>query len=269
MTDALHIGRKWHRRGMAPKLSVAQLSRIYRDQDIWIIGSAASMTHVAPGFFDNKITIGINTAYRDFPCDWVVTKDLGQTEYNELGPYLITSRHLWGMPGEGEFGFFGQEPFYVFDHVACDPENPDYSVIGQPDKIFVGKSSLTSGMHVAAHMGAANIILCGIDGGTLDGQLQYEQYSARARGDDVPKYREFVAGIMSQTRAVRDRLLEVYGCRTYSLNPFLGFNLEGHAYECLDSSQGHQPSHPAEKPATAGANAVAGMGDLEGPTLDS
>ena len=253
---------------MAPILPVKNLTGIHAGQDVWIIGSAASMSHVAPSFFQNKVVIGINYAYRDFPCNWVVSKDLGQTEYNELGSFLILSRHMWGMYSEGQFGFFGHEPFYVFDHVDNQQDQVNLDVIGT-DKVFVGKSSLTSAMHIAAIMGAANIILCGVDGGTLDGELQYERYHGRARGDDVTEYRDFVSKIMWQTRAVRDRLLAVYGCRTCSLNPFIGFDMEGHVYECLDPSQGDVPPHSAEEPAAAGGDAALGLGDLEGQALDS
>lgn len=268
MSDHKHAEKKWHGKGMAPILPVSHLAGIYSGRDVWIIGSAASMTHVAPSFFENKVVIGINYAYRDFPCNWVVAKDFCQTEYNELGSFLILSRHLWGMYSEGQFGFFGHEPFYVFDHVDNQQDQIDLSVIGT-DKVFVGKSSLTSAMHVAAIMGAANIMLCGVDGGTLDGNLQYENYHSKARGDDVAFYRDFVAKIMWQTRAVRDRLFAVYGCRTYSLNPFIGFNMEGHVYECLDPGQRDVSPHSGEEPAASRQDAATGVGDLEGEKLDS
>jgi len=260
---------KWRLGDEAPRLPVERLKDIHRGQDIYVIGSAASMNHVRPSFFENKVAISVNYAYRQFPCEWVVTKDLCQTEYNEVGHRLITSDYLWGIYREKQQVFYGQEPYFVFTHVDNLTDEIDLDVIGS-EKIFVGKSSLTSAMHVAAHMGAANIILCGVDGGTLDGELQYHDYYNRVKDPaGIETYHKFVASIMWQTRAVRDRLHAVYGCNVYSLNPFIGFDLEGHKYERPDPGQGDVPQDSPEKPAAAGGDAAARLGDLESPPLAS
>lgn len=231
-----HVGAKWEGKGQAPRLSVSELQGLYKGQDIWVIGSASSMNYVSSEFFQNKVTIGVNYAYRNYPCDWVVTKDFCQTEYNELGSFLITSKHLWGSYAEGEFGFWGREPFYVFDHVHNEQETVDLSVIGT-ERIVVGKTSLISAMHIAVYMGAANIILCGVDGGTLDRNLQYNEYANCVHEPAaVEEYSDFVSKIMSQIRDVRDRLIHVYGCQVHSLNPFIGFDFEGHVYERANPS---------------------------------
>ena len=88
---------------------------------------------------------------------------------------------------------------------------------------------LVSAMHVAAYMGARNILLCGHDCGSLDGELTFTGYYDAPLKDTMTYWR-LLNRFGEQTMAVRDKLQEVYGCRVYSLNPFVNFALEGHVY---------------------------------------
>jgi hypothetical protein len=44
------------------------------------------------------------------------------------------------------------------------------------DQLLVSHSTITSGIHLAAYMGAKNIILMGHDCGTIDGNLNFDGY---------------------------------------------------------------------------------------------
>jgi hypothetical protein len=83
-------------------------------------------------------------------------------------------------------------------------------------------------------MGAANIILVGHDCGSIDGKVNFDGYP-----DNLMKsesfYRDFLSRIERQTLMVRDRLVEVYGCRVCSLNPWVNLGLEDHKYERFNS----------------------------------
>ena len=84
-------------------------------------------------------------------------------------------------------------------------------------------------LHLAGYMGAKNILLCGHDCGTLDGQLTFDNYYDEPISDTVAYWRT-MNRFESESMAMRQRLKDVYGCRVYSLNPFLNFGLEGHSY---------------------------------------
>lgn len=199
----------------------------HRGSDIWIVGSGASLNHVDPAFFDGKVTIGINQVYRRFKTTYLIRKDghLFASEAVASGIPLIVSEYDCGNYANARNEIVDA---FVFQHADNgDGQPPDLSVIGT-EKIVVAFSTLGSAMHVAAEMGAANIILCGVDGGTLDGQFQFAGYAPTEA--DRGFYRRFIAETMEHTRTLRDALQKHYGCRIYSLNPFLGLTTDGHGF---------------------------------------
>jgi len=216
--------------------SATDFRRTFRDfrqrhvgEDVWVLGSAASMDFVAPEFFANKCVIGVNDVFRKFPCSYLVRKEAsGAAEALASGIPLILSEYDCGNREASKNDVPGVA--WYFDHVQNTCTEIDLSVVGT-DKLVVGYSTITSAIHLAAEMGAANILLCGHDGGMLEGRMTYRGYYAED-GQYTAWYRDWVRQIMGQTRALRTRLMEVYGCRIYSLNPFLGFDLEGHRFEC-------------------------------------
>lgn len=203
---------------------ITEFKGIHRGADVWVLGSGSSLGFVDPAFFHGRITIGVNYAYRRFPVHYTVGKELPQHANDERSHRLVVARHLCGNIDGPRCEYEGGD-YWVFDHAKNRETEVDWSVLGT-DRIIVSYSTITSAMHVAAYMGAANIILCGTDGGTIDGRVNYDGYYP----DDYQYrewYREWVAKILPQTRELRDRLREVYGCRVYSLNPFTDLLCEG------------------------------------------
>jgi hypothetical protein len=78
-------------------------------------------------------------------------------------------------------------------------------------------------------LGAANIILCGHDCGSLDGLVQMGEYVGMMQPSQQA-YFNWLGEIEDQSKQVREKLKEVYQCCIYSINPFLNFGLEGHSY---------------------------------------
>ena len=200
--------------------------------DIWIIASGPSAGFIDPSFFDGKITIGVNRVWDHFVTDYLVVKEsvVLQAAINS-GSKVIASRHNCGVVRYQESRAKG--PFYWFDHGDNGIEQVDLDVIGT-DKIVVSYSTITSAMHLAAYMGAKNIILVGHDCGTIDGKLNLDGYPENLNKSEQ-FYREFLSKIEPQSLAVRARLRQVYGCNIYSLNPFLNLGMEDHCYESTGS----------------------------------
>lgn len=229
--------------------AVTTLKGKHSGEDIWIVAAGPSAGFVEQSFFGNKITIGVNRVWVRFRTDYLVVKEAVVLQAAiDSGVVVITSKHSCGMLSyeenrprigprsaceesirAGDTNTRMDRDWYYFEHVNNEIERVDLSVIGM-DKIVVSFSTITSAMHLAAYMGAENIILVGHDCGTIDGKFNFDGYPECVMKSDV-FYEDFLTKIEPQSVAVRERLKEVYGCNIYSLNPFLNFGLEGHDYE--------------------------------------
>ena len=212
--------------------AIGDLRNAHEGHDIYIVASGPTAGFIDPAFFDNKIAIGVNEVWHTFRnLDYLVRKEArnSQAAYASGVP-MIVSRHNCGNTSYALNRFEGERDYYVFDHLDNGLQDIDLSIISLTgDLIVVSYSTITSAIHIAAVMGAANIILVGADCGTLDGKVNITGYPPSILGDEF--YRTFITQIEPQTAAVRDRIKEVYGCNLYSLNPFLNLGLEGHKYE--------------------------------------
>ena len=102
-------------------------------------------------------------------------------------------------------------------------------VIGTDEMISI-RSTITTAMNIAAYMGASNIIVCGADNGSIDGNSYYDGY-VEEHWVSAKNNNQWLGGIRDLNIQVRDKIKEIYKCNIYSLNPFWNFGLEGHSYE--------------------------------------
>jgi len=99
----------------------------------------------------------------------------------------------------------------------------------------VGSTGVHGAMHLACMLGASNIILVGVDCGLLDGKTNHGEYvSGNLASGDVL---DWLARWDGHLRQVKNVLIDVYGVRIYSLNPFVNLNLEGHEWTAARSKQ--------------------------------
>lgn len=209
---------------------ISELKDSHKGYDLYVVASGASAGYIDPSFFNNKIAIGVNQIWRRFDnIDYIVAKDSNSMKVNitasrSMGFKLIVSQYNCGTYRYEQ----NKGADYVFQHTDNKLLDINLDVIGT-DKIVLSYSTITSAIHIAAYMGAANIIVIGHDCGTLDGQANMAGYPESPRGSEF--YREFLSQIEPQTLALRERIKEVYGCNIYSLNPFINFGLEGHKYD--------------------------------------
>lgn len=211
------------------KRGIKELKNIHKGQDIWIIGSGASMDFVDPSFFEGKITMGVNAVYCKFKCDYLVRKEnKGIKEAYESGSKLIVSQYNRGVEHRKQNEVDGE--YWYFKHLSNKQTDIDFSIVGT-DKIIVSWSTITSAIHIAAYMGAKNIILCGHDCGMVDGNSNFNGYYSNLSDQKNDWYSNWIREIEDQTIQVRDKMKEVYSCNIYSLNPFASLNLEGHKFE--------------------------------------
>lgn len=204
-----------------------KLKNIHQGDDMWVIASGPSAGFISPDFFENKWTIGVNRVWNRFLTDYIVIKE-SEIIDQAIASGMTVIASLYNCGDRKSRKTESEGKFYYFDHLHNAVTDVRFS--DDEDDIVVSYSTITSAMHMAAYMGARNIIVVGHDCGSLDGRLNFEGYpSPLIKTDGF--YERFLSKIEEQSVQVRAWLEKKYGCRIYSLNPFLNFGLEGHTYE--------------------------------------
>lgn len=207
-----------------------------KGEDVWIAGAGPSMNFINMDFFEDKITFAINSMFERIKANFTIMTDMDFIEDALNNDNTVIASKYDGANEHRGLNNSISENLIIFQHIKREGSklelNGDFfykclNSIGKDDNIFVGCGTLVSSMHVAAYMGAKNIILCGNDCGYID-EIRY-----------LKGYKEFVPGALNNAlerfniggKIVKDKLKEVYGCNIYSLNPFINFGLEGHKYD--------------------------------------
>ena len=218
--------------------SIKELKNKHKYQDIWVISAGSSMDYVPKSLFNNKTTIGVNDMIKYFKCDYLVMKDCmkpkfkGAVDYSdEFNIPLIFSKYHEGK-SLSSLNKIKNQNSYIFEHNPKLKPFLDEIKELKEDEIVNSRSTITSAIHIAAYMGAKNIILCGHDCGVINGNLYYKKYLPGGKHPwsgiehAISKYED-------QTAITRDYLKEKYNCNVVSLNPFINFDLEGNQYNPL------------------------------------
>jgi hypothetical protein len=217
--------------------TIKSLKNIHEGEDIYVIGSGASLNHLDPSFFDGCVTIGVNQVYKYYPnCTYLVRKEMKFiNEARATGSKVVFSKYDSGNynnPLNTQLCTPPNDECYFFEHLNNQHTEIDTSVIGT-DKLVVSFSTITSAIHLAAYMGATNIYIAGHDCGTVDGKWTVDGYYDGIQ--DTPwqnweQYKAWLKIIEGQTVKLRDALKRHYGCNVVSINPFVSLNLEGHVF---------------------------------------
>ena len=224
------------------KKELSDFKNIHYKEDIYIVASGASTGFIDKDFFSNKITIGINQIYK-----WVNTKYLVRKETKLLNDVLKeVNKDTIHFISRGNSGNSDSQNLEIKNKLYSDNKNViifnhNTNKLSMPDNIpndglVVSFSTIVSGIHLAAYMGAKNIILVGHDCGTIDGIPNVEGYHNDSSYKIVWKkgkedYIKWLPKIENDTIKLKKILKEKYNVNVYSLNPFINFNLEGHKYE--------------------------------------
>ena len=221
---------------------VALLRNKHKEEDIYVIAAGASAGHIDPAFFEGKITIGVNRVFKTFPCRYAVFKEYGNASFERdlisSGAIPVVAQWDSGNIRQAKMRrnsmLFKRPEYYFFEHLENTREIVDASVMAPgSDKLVVSYSTITTAIHLAAYMGARNIILVGHDCGLLDGKTVFEGYYddvSVSAWDSADEYADWLSQIEDQTLLVRDAVKEQFGARVVSLNPFVNLGLEGHSY---------------------------------------
>jgi hypothetical protein len=217
--------------------SIKELKNKHQGEDIYILASGKSVDFINNDFFDGKIVIGVNQAYKKIWCDYLIRKEVKFIKESlETDSIVIVSEYDSGNLNSGKQKLntnkIDHKNLYFFEHLDNKHTGIDISVFGT-DKIVVSFSTITSAIHIAAYMGAKNIILIGHDCGTLNGELTFKGYYNSIKDtpwDNWDQYKTWLKVIENQTIEVKKQVRYHYGANVLSINPFVSLNLENQLY---------------------------------------
>lgn len=233
------------------KLSLAQFKDKHKGEDMYVLASGKSFDYYDRAFFEGRLTIGVNQMPMLIPCTYGVRKEIPQKLLSNcisstVGPLFLTAGSCGGLNGKnrdlitrhknGELLDTGRVVLFEHEH---NRHVPPTALPESDNALVVTHSTITTAIHLAAHMGARSIFIVGHDCGTLDGEINCEGYhteiTMRNWHEDPAiqkgKYKHWLGKIESQTVKIRKLITEKYGCQVVSLSPFVGIGMEGHTYQ--------------------------------------
>lgn len=217
-------------------LNLGDFKDKHKGQDIYVIGSGPSCDYIDPTFFDNKITVGTNQTYRRYNTTYIVRKEhklLQETINNYSGPIFVSMGDCGNINNAFNASkYTGLDRVCVYAHFQ-NKLDLDLKAFDFPNHLCVSHSTITTSIHLAYHLGAKNIILVGVDHGTLDGKQTFDNYYKNIKEtawSNWDQYKNWLKKIDSDTLKMKAKLA-ILGINIYSINPFINFSLEGHKYE--------------------------------------
>lgn len=205
--------------------TIADLRNVHVGEDVWVVASGPSMSHVAPSFFAGRMVIGVNEVWRRFPVTYAIRKEHeGAQDVIDAGVPLVVAAGDCGGDTPPELS--GRH--WLFAHSYNQSEGPiDLDVVGT-DRLVVSWSTTTTAIHFAAFLGARAVIVAGHDCGEIDGRSNFDGYSRPCEDGDW--YRDWLGMIETQTTEVAERVTAVYGCPVVGFNPWPSLALNGHVH---------------------------------------
>lgn len=213
---------------------VSELYGRHEGADIYVVGAGASM-RVFPGdYLADKITIGLNMAWKNAPIRYGITihPDLNVPEFmpgeaprpeitwiTKLGKArsVLTPEHF--TEAEARFFFF-ESKAHKNTALPWEPSDAgrwlDWVRAPHGDDLYQWSSISQTAVNLAANMGAKTIILVGCDNGSILGNHHAHQQHTRWKGvDPAHRYRQYYDGLVEVRQALRER-----GVDLISLSPF-------------------------------------------------
>jgi hypothetical protein len=231
---------------------IKDFKNIHKGEDIYIICSGRSLDYMSMDFFENKIKVGINQAYKKVSCDYYVRKEAALLEkifsqdYEKIkDSYFFVSRHDGGFAAgertnknlkivKNNLSEYKNILIYETNqNISRSKINPDFVQLSG-DFFLATDSTITTGINIAAFMGAKNIILCGHDCVSINGEPNFlgyhsdESYKIKHAQGKL-QYSRWLSGLEKQTREMKYILKKKYNINLLSINPFVSMKMGGNA----------------------------------------
>ncbi len=214
---------------------VSELYGRHDGADIYVVGTGTSMRVFPHALLADKITIGLNQAWKLMPVSYGITM-MPNLNIPELMPgeaphpditwvtkrskvkALCTPEQL----AEADARFFSFETDGRASITGLDEPSEAGRVLDwvrkpHPEKLYLWTSISQSAVNLAANMGARNIFLVGCDNAALaDNHHAHDQHTMWKGEDPNVRYLQYYEGLAEVRAALRTR-----GVNLVSLTPFL------------------------------------------------
>ncbi len=218
--------------------SVRLLYGRHEGETIYVVGSGTSMRVFPVAFLADKVTIGLNMAWKNVPVTYGITihPDLNVPEFMEGEQPRPEITWITTLPKsrktltDPQFAH-ALENFYFFrtdgqpaTNKPTDPSNAgriiDWLRRPTEDYLYIWSSIAQTGANLAANMGAKHIVFVGCDNCALMGNHHGHQQHTRWKGANPDhRYGQYYEGLAEVRSVLRERGVEVV-----SLTPFLGLD---------------------------------------------
>jgi hypothetical protein len=215
---------------------------IHKGEDIYILASGKSVDFLHKSFYDNKIIIGVNQVYKKITCKYLLRK-----ECKLIKEVIKNNPNTTHFISKGECGLNNIRNYeYIKNYISNKNNIVIYShninrikiprTFPPEHSLVVSYSTITTAIHLAAYMGAKNIILVGHDGGLINNECNFSGYHTDATYKIIwpnggkNHYKKWLSNIDNDTIILKILLKRKYNCNICSINPFINFNLEGNKY---------------------------------------
>lgn len=208
-------------------MSLTDVKGAHSGRDVYVIGSGKSLDYYPEGFFDGRITIGVNQGWanRLQTVDYMVTKyherALEWRDSPRVGRVVVTR----GQRGHARGHIQDEDRMIVVDHNNNTVDRWRPNEWPGPDGLVATHSTITTAMHLACYVGARAVFVVGADCGDLDGERNLEGHDRRATTLDTLRSFDI------QNTIVKKELWARYGIPIVGLSPFVTPNMEGHRFE--------------------------------------
>jgi hypothetical protein len=232
---------------------VSELYGIHKGEDIYIVGTGASLRIFPKEFLQGKVTIGLNMAWKMIPVNYCITihPDLNIPEFmqdesphpdiiwicGELGDNLLKGVN------DPEKIEYAKKNFYFFKYHGQPNTQPYHQpsdagrildwVRKPTDNYLYNWSSISqTAVNFAANLGAKNIILVGCDNCSLLNNHHSHKQHTRWKGvDPNQRYQQYYEGLVEVRSTLRAREVNLL-----SLTPFVSLsNIEkDFAFQCKE-----------------------------------
>lgn len=239
---------------------VSELYQKHAGEDIYVVGTGASLRVFPHSFLADKITIGLNMAWKWVPVKYGITihPDLNIPELLGEQPPSTPPSTTWITGHEKCRGLlspkkldYAETHFHFFRYDGKKNSQPEWepsdagrvlSWVERPteDFLYIWSSVSQAGVNLAANMGAKNIFLVGCDNGPLGVNHHAGPQHTRWKGVS-PEYRysQYREGLSEIRETLRHR-----GIPVLSLTPFLGLHSAEAEFTQMCREQGVEAALP-------------------------
>jgi hypothetical protein len=225
--------------------SVAELYGRHSGEDIYVIGTGASLRVFPVDFLQGRTTVGLNLAWKSVPVTYGITIHPklsipefipGEEEHPEI--VWVTKRIKMGDLDEAQIRY-GEERFYFFRNegrpntetggISNAGRFPEWVRAPHEDFLYLWTSIAQTGANFAANLGARNVIMVGCDNTALGGNYHATAQHTRWLGAAPDtRYQQYYEGLAEVRAALRDR-----GVNLVSLAPTITLGDPDHDFRRL------------------------------------